>query len=53
MDIKEVTKRVEKAFPEWKISRLDKAYVTEKGDHYNKREAWQIVVYEPKKDDKE
>jgi len=51
MDIKEVTKRVEKAFPGWKTTRIDRAYVTENKDYY-KQEAWQIVIYDPKKDDK-
>lgn len=52
MDIKEVIKRVEKAFPGWKISRVDKARVIENNDYYNKLDAWQIAIYEPKKDDK-
>ena len=52
MDIKEVIKRIEKAFPGWKISRVDKAHVAERGDYYNRLDAWQISIYEPKKDKK-
>jgi len=52
MDIKEVIKRIEKAFPGWKISCVDKAHAVESDDYYNKLEAWQIAIYKPKKDDK-
>jgi len=52
MDIKEVIKRIEKAFPKCEIGSIERTIVKDSIDRFKLGTGWRISIVESEKDDK-